>query len=246
MRKKETLAEFITRNKQINENVAIQERTYASRYSYKFGSELDEDDEVPQDPIAQEPVADAGTATEPPAPEATDFADPNVPADPAIDTAPPADGVDPLAEPTGDDFGSDPMDPAAGGDPSGDTEIDVTELVNTSQEVSQKVDGVLLKLDASTSNINNILQMVNSLEGNINQMSSALNSLSHQVELLRPPTEEERRKVVQQNSYPFNQTVEDSLSGNRTTQTDLEKKLDKLSFSNILSTYNSNEIKNSF
>jgi uncharacterized protein YoxC len=263
-----SLDKHLARIKQINKNVQLQESSYARRYRFydidqdaskPYG--LDEDDPTPSD-VPAEP----GNVDEPFQAQGGDVAQgQDFSADGSEDQLPsgtpdgfggtvdtgepgPADmGTDALDAEMGDVDGDGAADPNMAPDTvDKDVEVDVTELVNGTQEVNQKVDGVIAKLDMSTQNIQQIMQTVSGLEGTIQGMQSAINGLTHQIELMRPATEAERRKVVQQNSYPFNQSAEQALSGMKQTQTDLEKTSQKLSMQGILSNYNEKDIKDSF
>jgi hypothetical protein len=250
-----SLEKFIARQKEINRNILIQEKHYHSRY-YRFANDLDEaDNETPAEEPAQEPAADAGAPAEPTNNQAQGGGQP-AGDDGTQDMGPDASQETPADDVAGEldgngnmDISLDDEDPAAGDAMGGDqdTEIDVTELVNGTQEVSQKVDGLVAKLDQQNANINNIIQSIGSIAPMLQNMQSAVNQLSHQVELMRPPTEEERRKVVKQTSYPFNQDINDFQNGvGPKTQTDMENRANSLSHENLMATYNDKEIKNSF
>jgi hypothetical protein len=75
-----------------------------------------------------------------------------------------------------------------------------------------------------------------------------MDAMAKQVELMRPPTEEERRKALAKDSYPFNVTQDEYLSGSSVkTQTDLETRPDKLSMmDSLMANYNEMDIRNSF
>jgi hypothetical protein len=250
-----SLNKFLARQKEINKTVAINEARYHSRF-YRFAHELAEDDEVPVDEPAEEPVADAGAPLDAPAgPEGgEDMPDTGSAEDPGAGAAGDelgGDGtdvnldnpVDPMADPNADPLADGGEVPPA----EPDTEIDVTELVNGTQEVSQKVDNVVMKLDQNNQQITSIIQSIEAIAPMLQNMQSAVNSLSHQVELMRPPTEEERRKVVKKTSYPFNQDLNDYNSGvGPQTQTDMENNLNALSQENLASTFNDKEIKDTF
>lgn len=247
------LNEYIERQKEITRNLTISESNSANRYHYRFSSDLDEEDLPGQEPAPITPDAnlDAPVA-DPSAPPADSMGLP--PTDDmglgGADSEPPSDDMgmgDSGSELPADDMGigSEPaIEP--GVDVEGDTEIDVTELVNTTNQASQKVDTVLQKMDQTTANINTMLQNVAGMENKIKLMGDAITNLAHQVTLMRPPTEDERRKAVQQNSYPYNQSLQDSLNGNKQTQTDLEQRKNRYNVNDVTSTYNKSDIKSSF
>jgi hypothetical protein len=133
----------------------------------------------------------------------------------------------------------------------GDVEVDVTELVNSTKEMAAKADDIVQKIANSSEKIEAIINKVNSVEQNLQKMDSLvqqMDALTKQVELMRPPTEEERRKVLAKDSYPFSVTQDEYMSGNSTkTQTDLEKRPDKMSMmDSLMNNYNEMDIKNSF
>ena len=143
--------------------------------------------------------------------------------------------------------------PAMGGEvaPEGDTEIDVTELVNTSKELGAKTEDILQKITGTTDRINDVIAKVNGVEQSLQKMDSLIqqmNALTKQVELMRPATEEERRKVLAKDSYPFSVTQDEYMAGTGAkTQTDLENRPNKMSMlDNLMNNYNETDIKNSF
>jgi hypothetical protein len=75
-----------------------------------------------------------------------------------------------------------------------------------------------------------------------------MEALAKQVELMRPPTEEERRKALANDSYPFSVTLDQYNSGvnNVKTQTDLEQKSKMSMLDNIMSDYSDSTVKDSF
>lgn len=259
-----SLEKFIQRQKEITRNVVISETRYHSRY-YRFAHDLDEDDDAAetnaQTPAEQPFTAQQGGEQA----DAQNFSDPNAQGggeeedifapeegganggvNGGADANADAGQDDPNAAPGVNLDDSQPA-PDAPADGSQDQEIDVTELVNGNQEVSNKVDNVIMKLDQSTQNINNLVGSLSGLEGKLTSMQSALNNLSLQVNLMRPPTEDERREAMKQVAYPFNQSVTDYEGGaGPKTQTDMENASNKLSMQNILATYNKSDVKNSF
>lgn len=133
----------------------------------------------------------------------------------------------------------------------GDVEVDVTELVNSTKDMAAKADDIVQKIASSSEKIEAIINKVNSVEQNLQKMDSLvqqMDALTKQVELMRPPTEEERRKVLAKDSYPFNVTQDEYMAGSGVkTQTDLEKRPDKMSMmDNLMNNYNETDIKNSF
>jgi hypothetical protein len=219
--------------KRFNSIMAYQDKL-SEGHHYKFyeveGDVADE--EIPaEDPGVDTAVPDAELGAETPA------------TDPGVDTAvPDAEmGVDAGVDAT--------VTPEAA--PEGDTEIDVTDLVNTSKELAGKTDSIIQKIADSSSKIESIISKVNGVEQGLQKMDSVIqqmNALTKQVELMRPPTEDERRKALAKDSYPFSVTQDEYMSGNAPkTQTDLENRPDKLSMmDSLMNNYNSVDIKNSF
>jgi len=133
----------------------------------------------------------------------------------------------------------------------GDIEIDVTELVNSTKEMNTKTDDVVSKITDTASKIESMISRVDGVEKSLNKMDSLIQqmqSLTKQVELMRPHTEEERRKVLAKDSYPFSVTQDEYLENmGPKTQTDLEGRPDKLSMmDNLVNDYNEVDIKHSF
>lgn len=222
------LSEEINR---FNKIMSYQDRLNEGHH-YKF-YEAEEDEiapeEAPIDAAPEEALVDAGvdtTGEEIPA----EVAPEETPADPGMDT-------------TGE------VAPEAA--PEGDVEVDVTELVNSTKEMAAKADDIVQKIANSSEKIEAIINKVNSVEQNLQKMDSLvqqMDALTKQVELMRPPTEEERRKVLAKDSYPFNVTQDEYMAGTAVkTQTDLEKRPDKMSMmDNLMNNYNETDIKNSF
>lgn len=224
------LSEEINR---FNKIMSYQDRLYEGHH-YKF-YEAEGDEVAPE-----EPPVDAGVDT---------TGGEEMPADAGIDTTGgeemPLDAA-PEEEPT--DAG---MDTTGEATPEGDVEVDVTDLVNSTKEMAAKTDDIVQKIISSSEKIEDIVNKVNGVEQNLQKMDALvqqMTALAKQVELMRPPTEEERRKVLAKDSYPFNVTQDEYMAGIATkTQTDLEKRPDKMSMmDNLMNNYNEMDIKNSF
>lgn len=207
--------------KRFNAIIAYQDKMALDEVAYRFYNEADE--MTPEEPV-EEPAADEVPVEEPAADE--------VPAEePAVDGTE-GDMTDiPAEEPAVDEEV---------------TEVDVTELVNSTNDIKAKLDGVTAGLDK----INDIVGKVNAIEGNLMKMDSVLgqlNALTKQVELMRPPTEEERRKVLAQDSYPFNVSIDDYNKGiGAKNQTELEDTSKMSMFDTLMKDYNEMEVKQSF
>jgi hypothetical protein len=222
------LSEEINR---FNKIMSYQDRLYEGHHYKFYEAEGDEiaPEEAPVEVAPEEAPVDAGVDTtggEEAAP-VDDMGGEEVPAD---NTA--IDGLDTQAE-------------------DGDVEVDVTDLVNSTKEMAAKADDIVQKIANSSEKIEAIINKVNSVEQNLQKMDSLvqqMDALTKQVELMRPPTEEERRKVLAKDSYPFNVTQDEYMAGSGVkTQTDLEKRPDKMSMmDNLMNNYNETDIKNSF
>ena len=223
--------------KRFNNIMSYQDRLYEGHH-YKFYEA--EEETAPEEVAPEEAPVDAGV----------DTTGDEAPMDPGMDAAAPEEApVDAGLDTTGEAPAEAPEEaPAA---PEGDVEVDVTELVNSTKEMAAKADDIVQKIANSSEKIEAIINKVNSVEQNLQKMDSLvqqMNALAKQVELMRPPTEEERRKVLAKDSYPFSVTQDEYMSGNAPkTQTDLENRPDKLSMmDNLMNNYNEADIKNSF
>ena len=211
--------------KRFNAIIAYQDKMALDEVSYRFYNEADE--VAPEEP-AEEPVEDP--MADMPAEEPTD-----VPAEEPTDVAPEEPMTDMPAEEPAQDMGGEEV-----------TEVDVTDLVNDTNEIKTKIDTI----SGSLERINDIMGKVTAIEGNLMKMDSVLgqlDALTKQVELMRPPTEEERRKALAQDSYPFNVSIDDYNKGVATkTQTDLENSSKMSMMDTLMNDYNEMEVKQSF
>lgn len=227
--------------------------------TYYFHQDLPEadDDNAEESPLEDTPPAD-NTTPPPVAPEMDPNAGGDVPpADPGMEE--PAMN-DPNAAPGGDMPPADPgmedpaMDspemPDMGTDAGGDTEVDVTDLVNNSNEVKMTVTNMMAKIDQTSMQFTDMINRLGAIEGGLGKMDSIIGQmeqLAKQVELMRPPTETERRKAVAQDSYPFNISLEDYEKGQGAkNQTELEKNPKMSMMKTIMSDYNDSTVKDSF
>jgi hypothetical protein len=207
--------------KRFNTIIAYQDKLTLDEGSYRFYNEADEvAPEEPMEEPTEEPMDDQ--STEEPMEE-------------------PAE--EPAEEPMDDQSMEEPMEPM--GDEEV-TEVDVTDLVNSTNEINSKME----MLTTNLSKIEDIMSKVNAIETNLSKMDNMINqlqSLSKQVELMRPPTEEERRKALAKDSYPFNVTIDDYNKGASTkTQTDLENSSKMSIMDTLMSDYNDMDIKKTF
>lgn len=161
-------------------------------------------------------------------------------------------GVDTTGEETPVDTGVDTTGEVAPEvEPEGDVEVDVTELVNSTKEMSSKADDIVQKMANSSEKFEAMLNKINGVEQSLQKMDSLvqqMDALTKQVEMMRPPTEEERRKVLAKDSYPFNITQDEYMAGTAVkNQTELEKRPDKMSMmDNLMNNYNEMDIRDSF
>ena len=189
----------------------------------------------------EEPIADEPAIEEP-------VEDPNMdaPVDANVDTTAPEETVP--EDLPGDETAIDGLDTQA---EDGDIEVDVTDLVNSTKEMAAKSEDIIQKIANSNQKIEDIINKVGRVEQNLEKMEALvqkMDAMAKQVELMRPPTEEERRKALAKDSYPFNVTQDEYLSGSSVkTQTDLETRPDKLSMmDSLMANYNEMDIRNSF
>jgi hypothetical protein len=223
--------------KRFNSIMAYQEKL-SEGHHYKF-YEAEEDAPAEEVPAEDTAVPDAEMGAEAPA------------ADAGVDTAVPDAEMGGAEEVPAADAGVDTTAVAPEAAPEGDTEIDVTDLVNTSKELGGKTDSIIQKIADSSTKIEAIINKINGVEQGLQKMDSVIqqmNALTKQVELMRPPTEGERRKALAKDSYPFSVTQDEYMGGTAPkTQTDLENRPDKLSMmDSLMNNYNATDIKNSF
>lgn len=167
--------------------------------------------------------------------------------------APPA-GEDPFAAPAGGapDAGLDPMAAPDAAAPAGDAaqEVDVTDIVNDTKAVNQKADEMNGKVDKTLAMVNQLMMKISGMESNVTKMDQALakiDSIYKEFELSKPPSPEEVKQAMAQNSYPFNVPLSDyGREGVEKNQTEMEMKKNKLSLSNLLSDFNEKDVRNSF
>lgn len=145
-----------------------------------------------------------------------------------------------------------PEEPAE--EPSDNTEeIDVTNLVNSTEELEQTTQNVQNVLNNATERINKLFDKIGNIENSIGKMDNVLNKVDQvnkQIELMQPPTPEEKLEALADDSYPYNVRLKDyadDYSEKENTQTDLEKKdKKKLTFKDIMADYNENQVRQTF
>ena len=215
--------------KRFNTIIAYQNDLGLNEVSYRFYNEVD-------DVSGGEPPL---TDTEAPV-DATE--------EPIDGTEAPLDGTE--APIDGTEAPVDDMNTSADVPPVEDeevTEVDVTDLVNDTNEIKTKIGTI----ETGLSKIDGIISKVDNIENGLSKMDSLIGkmeALAKQVELMRPPTEEERRKALANDSYPFSVTLDQYNSGvnNVKTQTDLEQKSKMSMLDNIMSDYSDSTVKDSF
>lgn len=159
---------------------------------------------------------------------------------------PPQDFTNPTDNAPMDGAPSDmPQEPPMGDDT---TEVDITDLVNNIQDLQKKGDENMGMVSDAAKKIEHVLSQINNLTQQLGKMDGIignLEQLSKQVELMRPPTESERRKALTNDSYPYSITIDDYKKGEGDkTQTDMEGKMSMMN--SILRGYNEKTIKDSF
>ena len=220
--------------KRFNNIMSYQDKLYEGHH-YKF---YEAEEEAPVEVAPEEVPVDAGI----------DTTGDQAPMDPGMDTTAPEEAPVADTEPALGDEVAPEEAPAA---PEGDVEVDVTELVNSTKEMAAKSEDIIQKIASSNEKIEAIINKVSGVEQNLQKMESLvqkMDALAKQVELMRPPTEEERRKALAKDSYPFNVTQDEYMAGSGVkTQTDLESRPDKMSMmDSLMGNYNEMDVKNSF
>jgi hypothetical protein len=217
--------------KRFNTIIAYQDNLGLNEVSYRFYNEVD-DVSGGEPPLTdtEEPITDEPATGD----------EPTTGVEPAIDGTEeqPVDNMDTQVDPAGD------MPPTEDEEV---TEVDVTDLVNDTNEIKTKIgtiEGGLSKIDGIISKVDNIENGLSKMDSLIGKMEM----LAKQVELMRPPTEEERRKALANDSYPFSVTLDQYNSGvnDMKTQTDLEQRSKMSMLNSIMNDYNDVNVANSF
>jgi hypothetical protein len=210
--------------KRFNTIIAYQDKMSLNEGSYRFYNEADEPG-AEEAPVDDAPPVDAAVdGTEAPATDGTE--NPNMGTE-----APATDGTETPDMGTDEDV----------------TEVDVTDLVNDTNEIKGKIssiEGNLTKMDSIMSKVDNLTNNISKMDTLIGKMEM----LAKQVELMRPPTEAERRQALAKDSYPFNVSIDQYNNGEGVrTQTDLENQPNKMSMlDNLIADYNDSVVKDSF
>lgn len=209
-----------------NAIIGYTERLKLNETPYRFYNEAEEDTAEPIEPEQPEQPIEPDQPMEPEQPAGQEI------------------------EPVGDDnLATNFSDQAPMDDET--IEVDITDLVNDTNDIKLKTQDAVNKVDGISQKIEDIFNKVGSLEQNIQKMDSMVNQLdklTKQIELMRPPTEDERRRALAKDSYPFNITIDQYQNGlGPKTQTDLESRQNKMSMlDSLMSDYDETTIKNSF
>ena len=128
------------------------------------------------------------------------------------------------------------------------TEVDVTDLVNKDDEISDELTNQTDILSKNTESLNDLMSKLGDLEGHLTSMDDMVNKISdleNKIESLRPKTPKEKLELRKYDSGPFNNTLSDFF-------TDKEEVFDKTGKKQYILTpedienYNESDIKQSF
>ena len=128
------------------------------------------------------------------------------------------------------------------------TEVDVTDLVNKDDEISDELTNQTDILSKNTESLNDLMSKLGDLEGHLSSMDDMVNKISdleNKIESLRPKTPKEKLELRKYDSGPFNNTLSDFF-------TDKEEVFDKTGKKQYILTpedienYNESDIKQSF
>ena len=124
--------------------------------------------------------------------------------------------IDPTDLPTGDAPTDDaPVDVE---EPDGDfdtEEIDITDLVNMTQNIKNDLDSSKSDNDAVLGKMGDLFGKLDDLESKLSQMDDVMNkidSLESKVTQMKEPTPQEKLEMRSLDSYPFNQNPSDFFS----------------------------------
>ena len=91
-------------------------------------------------------------------------------------------------------------------------EVDVTDIVDTAKEASDKAGKAAEGVDTQNQKIDSLLSKLDNLEaklGDMDQVMSNIEALEGKIESLRPPTQKERLEMRSLDSGPFTQSPDD-------------------------------------
>ena len=144
------------------------------------------------------------------------------PADIPVDDAPIEDIPDvPAEEPAGDA----PIEDVPAEEPAGDApeeggdfdveEIDITDLVNMTQNIKNELDAKKSENDQVIGKMGDLFSKLDDLESKLSKMDNVIakiDGLEHKVEDMKEPTPQERLEMRSLDSYPFNQKPSEIFS----------------------------------
>lgn len=144
------------------------------------------------------------------------------PADIPVDDAPIEDIPDvPAEEPAGDA----PIEDVPAEEPAGDApeeggdfdveEIDITDLVNMTQNIKNELDAKKSENDQVIGKMGDLFSKLDDLESKLSKMDNVIakiDGLEHKVEDMKEPTPQERLEMRSLDSYPFNQKPSEFFS----------------------------------
>ena len=233
MNKKELLSEELKRHQQLLE------------YTFYVPEETDKKDDAEllfdgilseQDPVGDEEVEDPfAVDAETPEAEETD----TTVEDPFAVDASGTEETDPFADAgegaeVEDEFASDDM----GGDET--VEVDVTDIVDKTEETKTSVDGINTKMDELLSKLSDLESQV----GGMDQVIGKIDDLEKEIEK-RNPTPVERLEMRSMDSFPYSVSLTDFWSdkeGYEATEEETEYTLTQSDVDN----FDKKEIRNSF
>ena len=166
---------------------------YNSINNYQKKSINEQEELDPTDlPTGDEPVGDAPIGDEPVGDAPVD--------DLPVDDLPVDDAPVDVEEPTGD-FDTE--------------EIDITDLVNMTQNIKNDLDSSKSDNDAVLGKMGDLFGKLDDLESKLSQMDDVMNkidSLESKVTQMKEPTPQEKLEMRSLDSYPFNQNPSDFFS----------------------------------
>jgi hypothetical protein len=131
---------------------------------------------------------------------------------------------------------------------TGATELDVTDLVNKDDEISDELTNQTDILSKNTESLNDLMSKLGDLEGHLTSMDDMVDKISdleNKIESLRPKTPKEKLELRKYDSGPFNNTLSDFF-------VDKQEVFDKTGKKEYILTpediedYNESDIKQSF
>jgi hypothetical protein len=123
----------------------------------------------------------------------------------------------PAGPPAGEIAGGAPEgDAPEGGSPDGDTEeIDITDLVNMTQNIKNQLDDKEKSSNEVIGKMDDLFSKLDDLESKLSQMDNVIakiDGLEAKVEIMKTPTPQEKLEMRSLDSYPFNQKPSEFFS----------------------------------